>query len=91
MCAIEAAQKLFPRVSFDLIFARHPLQTVDAWRAELTVKSHFFLYLLIYPFFKILFFFVWFFYWLLFLFSFDFFFLLVSFFFVRPICVLVYA
>lgn len=33
--AIEEAQKIFPRVSFDLIYAR-PKQTVDAWRAELS-------------------------------------------------------
>ncbi len=33
--AISEAQKIFPRVSFDLIYAR-PEQTVDAWRAELS-------------------------------------------------------
>lgn len=33
--AITEAQKIFPRVSFDLIYAR-PKQTLEAWRAELT-------------------------------------------------------
>ena len=33
--AIELARKIFPRLSFDLIYAR-PGQTLDAWRAELT-------------------------------------------------------
>lgn len=33
--AITEAQKIFPRVSFDLIYAR-PKQTLDAWRNELT-------------------------------------------------------
>lgn len=33
--AIAEAQKIFPRVSFDLIYAR-PKQTLDAWRTELT-------------------------------------------------------
>lgn len=33
--AIEAAAELFPRYSFDLIYAR-PDQTVEDWRAELT-------------------------------------------------------
>ncbi len=32
--AIEQAQKIFPRVSFDLIYAR-PKQILDAWRDEL--------------------------------------------------------
>lgn len=32
--ALEIARRLFPRVSFDLIYAR-PGQSVDAWRAEL--------------------------------------------------------
>lgn len=32
--ALEAAQKIFPRVTFDLIYAR-PDQTLDDWRAEL--------------------------------------------------------
>jgi oxygen-independent coproporphyrinogen-3 oxidase len=32
--AIELARSIFPRLSFDLIYAR-PGQTVDAWRAEL--------------------------------------------------------
>lgn len=32
--AIAEAQKIFPRVSFDLIYAR-PKQTLDAWRNEL--------------------------------------------------------
>jgi putative oxygen-independent coproporphyrinogen III oxidase len=32
--AISEAQKIFPRVSFDLIYAR-PNQTLDAWRDEL--------------------------------------------------------
>lgn len=33
--AIAEAQKIFPRVSFDLIYAR-PKQTLDAWRTELS-------------------------------------------------------
>ena len=33
--AWRAAAKIFPRVSFDLIYAR-PQQTLDAWRTELT-------------------------------------------------------
>ncbi|MHB1206020.1 MAG: radical SAM family heme chaperone HemW [Rhodospirillaceae bacterium] len=33
--AWESAARIFPRVSFDLIYAR-PQQTVSAWRAELT-------------------------------------------------------
>ena len=32
--ALEIARRLFPRISFDLIYAR-PAQTVSAWRAEL--------------------------------------------------------
>jgi len=34
LAALEAAQAIFPRVSFDLIYAR-PGQTAAAWRAEL--------------------------------------------------------
>jgi putative oxygen-independent coproporphyrinogen III oxidase len=34
MAALEHARRIFPRVSFDLIYAR-PGQTVPAWRAEL--------------------------------------------------------
>ena len=34
IAALEAARKLFPRVTFDLIYAR-PGQTRDSWRAEL--------------------------------------------------------
>ncbi len=34
IAALETARRLFPRVSFDLIYAR-PDQTVTAWRAEL--------------------------------------------------------
>ncbi|MCW0182988.1 MAG: radical SAM family heme chaperone HemW [Zavarzinia sp.] len=34
LAAVEVARKTFPRVSFDLIYAR-PGQTVDAWLAEL--------------------------------------------------------
>lgn len=38
--AFEVAQRIFPRVSFDLIYAR-PEQTEDAWRAELrSALSH---------------------------------------------------
>lgn len=33
--AIAEAQKIFPRISFDLIYAR-PHQTIDEWRAELS-------------------------------------------------------
>jgi putative oxygen-independent coproporphyrinogen III oxidase len=34
VAALEMARALFPRISFDLIYAR-PGQTLDAWRAEL--------------------------------------------------------
>ncbi len=34
MAALETARAIFPRISFDLIYAR-PGQTLDAWRAEL--------------------------------------------------------
>ncbi len=34
IAALEIARKLFPRVTFDLIYAR-PGQTLEAWRAEL--------------------------------------------------------
>jgi oxygen-independent coproporphyrinogen-3 oxidase len=34
VAALEAARRIFPRVSFDLIYAR-PGQTMQAWRAEL--------------------------------------------------------
>jgi oxygen-independent coproporphyrinogen-3 oxidase len=34
LAALEAARAIFPRVSFDMIYAR-PGQTVDAWQAEL--------------------------------------------------------
>jgi oxygen-independent coproporphyrinogen-3 oxidase len=34
MAALETARSVFPRISFDLIYAR-PGQTLDAWRAEL--------------------------------------------------------
>ena len=34
IAALETARRLFPRISFDLIYAR-PGQTLDAWRAEL--------------------------------------------------------
>lgn len=37
--AISEAQKIFSRVSFDLIYAR-PKQTLDAWRAELNEAIH---------------------------------------------------
>jgi oxygen-independent coproporphyrinogen-3 oxidase len=40
MVAIDNAQKLFRRVSFDLIYAR-PRQTVAAWRAELATAINF--------------------------------------------------
>ena len=33
--AIDTAQRVFDRMSFDLIYAR-PLQTLEDWRAELT-------------------------------------------------------
>jgi putative oxygen-independent coproporphyrinogen III oxidase len=33
--AIRIAQKIFPRVSFDLIYARHSQQTPNSWRDEL--------------------------------------------------------
>jgi oxygen-independent coproporphyrinogen-3 oxidase len=29
------ARGIFDKISFDLIYARHPRQTVDSWRAEL--------------------------------------------------------
>jgi putative oxygen-independent coproporphyrinogen III oxidase len=35
LAAFRLAAKIFPRVSFDLIYAR-PRQTLDSWRAELT-------------------------------------------------------
>jgi putative oxygen-independent coproporphyrinogen III oxidase len=34
IAALETARAIFPRISFDLIYAR-PHQTLDAWRAEL--------------------------------------------------------
>ena len=34
IAALETARAVFPRISFDLIYAR-PGQTLDAWRAEL--------------------------------------------------------
>jgi putative oxygen-independent coproporphyrinogen III oxidase len=35
LLAIRLARDVFPRLSFDLIYARSPLQTADAWAAEL--------------------------------------------------------
>jgi coproporphyrinogen III oxidase-like Fe-S oxidoreductase len=37
--AIRIAQRIFPRVSFDLIYARHPQQTPNSWREELKVSK----------------------------------------------------
>jgi len=35
--AIELGKEIFPRMSFDLIYARHRGQTVDEWQKELKV------------------------------------------------------
>ena len=40
LAAVELAAKIFPRYSFDLIYAR-PGQTVDSWEAELREAMHY--------------------------------------------------
>jgi hypothetical protein len=47
--AIELGKEIFPRVSFDLIYARHRNQTVEEWRKELQVRD-IICYLFIYSF-----------------------------------------